>query len=171
MSLARFAAIALTGLALGLSGCGFRPMYGSESTSAEAEALLGSVAVAPIGNDRVGQVLRNDLIDRISAGRSATNPRYRLDVKLESNELGGLVQSDASITRYVVTLRGNFRLVDVKTGQPVMTEVARTTAAYNVPASEYAAVSAQADAYNRASGALADEIRARVASFLETNRS
>ncbi len=170
MSLARTAAVIAICASLGLSACGFRPMYGSESTSAEAEALLGSVAIAPIGDDRIGQVLRNDLIDRISAGRSATNPRYRLDVKLDRSELGGLVQTDASITRYVVTLRGSFRLVDVATGKPVMTEVARTTAAYNVPESEYAAISAQSDAYNRASGALADEIRARVASFLETHR-
>lgn len=164
-------AASLTVLGLGLGACGFQPMYGINSTSAEAEALLGSVAIAPIRNDRTGQILRNDLIDRISAGRSTQNPRYRLDVELETIELGGLVQTDASITRYTVTFRGKLRLVDIASGQVVMNELARATTAYSVPTSEYAAITAQQDAYRRASGQLADEIRARIASFLETHRN
>ncbi|MFA5119956.1 LPS assembly lipoprotein LptE [Zavarzinia sp.] len=170
VTLARLLTAVVLGTVLALAGCGFRPMYGSESTSAEAEALLGSVAVSPIGKDRTGQVLRNDLIDRISAGRSAQNPRYRLDVTLETYELGGLIQSDATVTRYTVTLRAKIHLVDVASGQGVMDELARATTAYNIPVSEYAAISAQQDAYRRASTQLADEIRSRVASFLEANR-
>ncbi|WP_166646553.1 LPS assembly lipoprotein LptE [Zavarzinia compransoris] len=157
-------------LAAGLltAACGFQPMYGARSTSAEAEALLGSVAVAPISSDRNGQILRNDLIDKISAGRTAQNPRYRLDVELETLELGGLIQTDASITRYTVTMRGKIRLVDVASGTVVMNEMARATTSYSVPLSEYASITAQQDAHRRASGQLADEIRSRIASFLET---
>lgn len=158
-------------LGLGLSGCGFQPMYGVRTTSEQAEALLGSVAIAPIRNDRTGQLLRNDLIDKISGGQSAQNPRYRLDVQLETLELGGLIETDASITRYTVTFKGKLRLVDVASGQIVMNEMARATTAYSVPASEYAAITAQQDAYRRASDQLANEIRARIASFLETRRS
>lgn len=150
------------------AACGFQPMYGANSTSAQAEALLGSVAIAPINRDRNGQVLRNDLIDRISGGRTAQNPRYRLDVQLETVELGGLIQTDASITRYTVTMRSTIQLVDVASGAVVMKEFARATTSYSVPLSEYASITAQQDAHRRASGQLADEIRSRIASFLET---
>lgn len=164
------AACALT-LAVALGGCGFRPMYGSESTSAEAERLLGSVAIATIGKDRNGQQLRNDLIDRISGGRTAEDPRYRLDVELETIELGGLIQTDGSITRYTVTMRGKVALVDLAASSTVvMNELARATTTYNVPQSEYGAIAARQDAYRRASGQLADEIRSRIASYLETHR-
>lgn len=166
--LSRLAAACALGAALALGGCGFQPMYGSHSTSAEAEKLLGSVAIGQIGKDRTGQILRNDLIDKISGGRTAQNPRFRLDVALETIELGGLVQTDSSITRYTVTMRGKISLIDLATGTAVMNELARATTAYNVPQSEYGAIAAQQDAYRRASGQLADEIRSRIASFLET---
>lgn len=166
--LSRLAAACALGAALALGGCGFQPMYGSHSTSADAEKLLGSVAIGQIGKDRTGQILRNDLIDKISGGRTAQNPRFRLDVALETIELGGLVQTDSSITRYTVTMRGKISLIDLVTGTAVMNELARATTAYNVPQSEYGAIAAQQDAYRRASGQLADEIRSRIASFLET---
>jgi len=60
-------AIALVALAVGalaLAGCGFQPLYGSNTTTANGTRLseaMASVEVTPIPG-RVGQKVRNELI-------------------------------------------------------------------------------------------------------------
>ena len=52
-------------LALGPTGCGFRPMYGVPSGPASSvDANLAAIRVGPI-KDRIGQQLRNALVQRL----------------------------------------------------------------------------------------------------------
>ena len=45
-----------------ISGCGFKPLYGTPESGESASLELASVRVDPIP-DRVGQILRNELTD------------------------------------------------------------------------------------------------------------
>ncbi len=158
---------ALLALALGLvAGCGFHPLYGSGSLSSSSVSF-DAVSIAPIpGHD--GLRLRNNLIDALTGGHAVTRPRYRLEVALKSTEAGSLVQGDATITRYSVDLIAKFDLIDTAAEAPVLSETSRVNTTYNVPASPYASTVARDDAVARATRQLADDIRIRVASFLES---
>lgn len=160
------ARLVLLAFALGLAGCGFHPLYGSGSFSPTAVSF-DAVSVAPIpGHD--GLRLRNNLIDGLTGGHAVTKPRYRLEIELKSTEAGSLVQGDASITRYSVDLIATFRLIETAAENPVLSETSRISTTYNVPASPYASTVARDDAVARATHQLADDIRIRVASFLES---
>ncbi len=74
---------ALLPVALALGGCGFRPLYGSRG-NAPGAVELAAVTVGPIA-DRLGQILRNDLTERLSPLGESFEPRYRLDAKLSES--------------------------------------------------------------------------------------
>ena len=63
----RAPAILVVAAALLLAGCGYRPLYGSSSETAGVAATLSSVSI-PEAEDRVGQLIRNDLLSSMRAG-------------------------------------------------------------------------------------------------------
>ena len=77
-------------LSLGLTACGFTPMYGSRgvTTSGTVVASLAQVDIRPIA-ERRGMVLRQQLDEKLHPGGVKTT-RYDLQVRLASStqELG-----------------------------------------------------------------------------------
>ena len=61
-----------------LAGCGYRPLYSSSSESAGVAATMASVTI-PEAEDRVGQLIRNDLISSMQAGKG--EDKYTLLLK------------------------------------------------------------------------------------------
>jgi LPS-assembly lipoprotein len=64
-----------------LAGCGFTPLYGTENGSAGPGAALGEVTVALIP-DRNGQMLRQDLQERLERSGGGLSSHYDLSVAL-----------------------------------------------------------------------------------------
>lgn len=64
-----------------LAGCGFTPLYADHSGDGGPGAALGQVSVALIG-DRNGQMLRQDLQDRLEREGGGISSRYDLYVSL-----------------------------------------------------------------------------------------
>jgi LPS-assembly lipoprotein len=157
--LTRFLALAL---ALLLSGCGLRPLYGGGGSGPVAQALQ-AVAVAPI-EGRAGWLVRTALEDRL--GRPAARPRYRLEVELDDDITGFGVRSDDAVTRERRTLRARYRLVETGRGTVVLDATAGSDAGIDVVGSEYATVAAEQTALERLSKELADQIVARLALFV-----
>ncbi len=148
-------------------GCGFRPLYGTDRRG-RAKNDLGAIAVAPI-KDRVGQVLRNHLIDRLGRA-SGQAPRYTLTVAVERLTQGKLVQLDDATTRFDLTLTARFSLTEQASGSVLYTDSARAVGSYNVVNSEFATLIAEEDAANEAARVLGDEIRFLLAAFLSRPR-
>ena len=72
--------------AVALAGCGFRPMMAKPESDDSISLQLASIRIGPIGEDeerRVGQILRNELIDRFTAGVGEQPERYVLAIELE----------------------------------------------------------------------------------------
>ena len=82
--------------ALGLAGCGFQPLYGSNTTTASGARLseaMAAVDVQPIPG-RVGQAVRNELIFANTGGNYAADQRYQLRIALRERDIKQLVQID-----------------------------------------------------------------------------
>jgi LPS-assembly lipoprotein len=96
-----------------LTACGFHTVYGSHGDQNSAvTAGLGDIAIENIP-DRPGQILKNDLIDRMySKGRPVT-PHYRLKVMLSSSEADLGIQADATSTRAQLNTTGEYTLTDL----------------------------------------------------------
>lgn len=150
-------------MAVLLSGCGLRPLYGAGN--APVRATLAAVEVAPIVGQQ-GWLVQTALRDRLSAVDKAS-ARYRLDVTLDDDIVGLGIRRDDTVTRERRTLRARYQLVDLATGAVLLDATAGSDAGIDVVGSEYATIAAEQTALERLSGIVADQIVARVALFAQ----
>jgi LPS-assembly lipoprotein len=152
-------------LALLLSACGFHPLYGG--AIGEIRRLeLSQVSVTPV-QARLGQTLRNALIDRLTPGGEPGFPQYRLDIALKEAREGVAIQEDASITRYNYQLTAAYELFDLGTGKVIYKGEARSVAAYNVADSPFATLSSERNAGDRTATDISNQIEFSLALFFE----
>ena len=159
----RGAALLLAVAAIGLSGCGLRPLYAGGTNGVVAQSLAG-IEVAPIP-EKAGWLMRNALVDRLARGGSVP-PRYRLEVELDDQITGFGVRTDNAVTRERRTLRARYRLRDAgPAGTVLLDATAGSDAGIDVVSSEYATIAAEQSALERLSGDVADQIVARLALY------
>lgn len=148
-----------------LYACGFEPLYGERDDSAISPAF-GSIAVAPI-EDRVGQQVRNRLLDLLTPKGTPDLPAYRLVVDLERGTTPLLIQLDNTATRFNLSLDAAFTLVEVSTGETVYGDHARSIASFNLTESEFATVAAERNAEDRAAREVSDHIALLLAVYFD----
>jgi len=152
-------------LAAPLGGCGFRPLMGSGSAAA-ASGQMGRVQISLIA-DRVGQRLRNELMQRINPRGTRVGSPWRLDVQVADSLRDSGIQSNNTVTRKEVRLVATFSLVRVATGKVVLTETARSNEAFNVSPTEFGTVVSGRAAHDTAVTDIADEIQTRLAIYFD----
>ncbi|MCZ6894824.1 MAG: LPS assembly lipoprotein LptE [Gammaproteobacteria bacterium] len=148
-------------LLIALTACGFRPLYGPQAGYDSSLAELASVAVSRIP-DRMGQILQNDLRDRLTPRGAPANPRYRLGVSMLTLREGVAFEKDESVTRFNITVSASYQLIEIATGSVLSSGATRSVAAFNVVQSEFANISAEADAERRAALAVGENIWIRL---------
>lgn len=151
-------------LVWGLAGCGFQPLYG-EHTRSIASAESAQISVAPIP-ERVGQIIRNELLDRLNPRGEPQRPKYRLDATVQEQREGLAFQRDQTVTRFNLTVSATYSLSESGSGKVLVRGQARTIASYNVVQSEFANVVAERDAETRAAKEVGEEISLRIGVFL-----
>ncbi len=156
--------------ALGLAGCGFRPLYGETASSAAVTAELQSVAVDPI-RSQAGVELRNHLIDRLTPAGQPNSARYRLTIGLREVREGGAVRLDASVTRYNYRLTANYKLTDTETGETIFSGSSFSIVPYDVVDSQFATIYSRIDAESRAAEAVSEDIKLRLALYFDSLRT
>lgn len=149
-------------VAVALSGCGLRPLYGGGESSSVALGLR-QIEVGKIPG-QVGWLTRNALVDRLG-GEGDGGGKYRLEVELDDNITGFGIRGDSATTRERRTLRARYRLVELATGAVVLDATAGSDAGIDVVSSEYATVAAEQSAVERLALVVADQIVARLATF------
>lgn len=140
-------ALLTAGLLL-LAACGFHPLYGPASDAPNApnvQAQLEAIHIVPSA-DRVGQILYNNLRDRLNPRGVPARPRYNLTVQLREEQLDLLLQQDETASRSNITLYADYVLRVAGGSQVLVQGTARSRTAYNVLNSEYATRSAAGDA-------------------------
>ncbi|MBH63516.1 MAG: hypothetical protein CL569_13940 [Alphaproteobacteria bacterium] len=159
----RSSVVALAAL---VSACGFEPLHAPSGGA--VPTVLAGIDIAPIPN-RLGQVVRNHLLDRLTPLGEPVFAEYRFIVSLRVAKEALAIARDDSATRFNVSLQADYDLVHVRSGNSVLQGEARSVAAYNVVSSDYANVVTERDAELRAARELSDEIKTRLSVYLSQN--
>ncbi|MCU0893027.1 MAG: hypothetical protein MUD06_01670 [Rhodospirillales bacterium] len=143
-----------------LAGCGFRPLYQNPEPAAGSAGVgseLAAVEIAPIP-DRVGQLVRNDLLYHTRGREDGVGADYRLDVRLIESISELAVESTGFATRV-------YTLTDLGTGRRLVNGRSRAISSYNIVDASFSTLTAQNAARERAAARVAEDIRARLAAF------
>lgn len=165
----RRAFLALAALGLAVAGCGFRPLYLQDDQDGGVLAEFAAVRVAPI-EDRVGQELRNHLLDLMTPRGQPAAPKYVLRVELSESIQELAVEETAIATRANLLLRAEYRLFDAAVRESVTRGAVSTVSSYNLLDSDFATLAAENDARSRAAERLAREIRTGLGVFFAGRR-
>lgn len=153
-------------VALALAGCGFTPMYATSGDGTGLANQFSSVQVAPIP-DRVGQVVRNGLMDRLNPHGPPGAPLYRLEVTLDEAVEGFGFRPDEAITRENLRLDAVYRLIRTADEELLLEGNAHSNLAYDIVQSDFANFSAKQDARRRTAEQVINIIVVRLGLFLK----
>ena len=149
-----------------LASCGFRPLYGSAGVAASPEVLaaLAQIKIRPIA-DRSGQRLRQILNEKIYSNGPAESGAFDLGVVLNKQivELG--VRPDSTTSRANLIMTASFTLYDA--GARAYVDVAQGVVSYNILDDQFATVTSQSDAEDRALRDIGEEIKTRLAIYFD----
>ena len=155
---------------MGLAGCGLEPLYAERTERGSVSNDVASVRIAPIP-DRTGQILRNELIDRLNPSGAPGDPRFVLDVRITVAKLELGIRKDETASRTSLRFRSTFRLRDRGSNAIVFSSRAGTVTSYNIVDSEYATIASERAALRRGLALIADSIALRVAAYFNRLRS
>ena len=159
-------AIACLAAALLLSGCGYRPLYGSSADSAGVSATLASVSI-PAATDRVGQLIRNDLISSMRSGSG--EDRYSLQLSPAVRKTGIIEQKKSQQERQAINLSVSYDLIDRATGTSLHKGRTFSQASYDIVGQPFADQQAETNAVERAAHEVSADIRTRLAAYFSSN--
>jgi len=152
-------------LAVLLAGCGFRPLYGTSGTDKQVAALLAQIRIETIA-DRTGQKLRNFLLDRINPDGQPARPLYHLNVEVSVSRTDLGIQRDETATRALLRITANYFLRDRERKTVLVQGSTQSTNSFNIVASDFATLSGETDAIERAAREVSDDIKTRLALYL-----
>jgi LPS-assembly lipoprotein len=154
----------LLALAAALGGCGFRPMYGGAGDADDPAIRERLAAIEIRGLDgRIGQILRNDLLDQLNPVGAQVPSRYFLGVQLRRYASALGIQLDNTITRYNLILVARFQLRERDSRRVLYQSIARRETSYNVSQQPFADLIAEQDAERRAAREVSNDIRTQLA--------
>lgn len=168
----RRAILLLPALTLGLAACGFQPLYGTHSGTGSAAPTpeMALISIPPIP-DRAGQILRNELLDRLVPTGQPAKPRWRLDVTLKETKSDLVILKDSTATFAKYVGDAQWVLVDLSNQSPATKGSVRRIASYAISSSEFASLQAEADARQRVATAIAEDIRLRLGLYFQRGKS
>jgi LPS-assembly lipoprotein len=154
----------LGAVALGLGGCGFRPLHAPRGADPALASELAAVRV-PVIAERFGQLTRRGLQQKLAAGAPGpVTPRYELRLVPALSYEGSAIDLTGAATRVRMVAGATWALLGI--GPPVTvlaTGFERATEAYNVPTTQYfSADLGREAAERRLAEALVDEVVLRV---------
>lgn len=173
MSWSKLSVLMLALAGLGPAGCGFHAVHAlpdaaEASADGRAGANLGGdltrIRVDPIPN-RMGQLVRNALVQRLSPRGEPADPAYHLDIHLAENyaDLGYRRDNYATLSNLTLTATFSLQTDDLV----LLSDTATTIVSFDSLGARYASVVIERDARERAAVQIADDIRSRLAAALQ----
>jgi LPS-assembly lipoprotein len=160
-----FAALVSLGLAGGLTGCGWEPLY-ADREAAPADEQLRAIRVQPI-SERVGQRLALALRETLNPTGIATPPRYQLSTTLQVVRLDLGVQTQGLGTRGRLDIYANYYLSEIMGGAQIGYGTSHVAESFDILANGYSNVVAEEDARTRAVEELRRDIAARLTIMMQ----
>jgi LPS-assembly lipoprotein len=161
--------LAVLGMLSLLAGCGFKPVYGIDSAGKSPAAVQQFAAIQiPVMPNRLGQKMRNLLIDALHPSGAEGDYRYRLAVGITEAVVNLGLQQNSTSTRGQVRLTIKYTLVDNETGKVVLKETLRTSTGYNILINQFSSVLSQDDAETQGLQQIADDMTLHLALYFTT---
>ena len=155
--------VAVVGMALCLSACEVRPLYGPTTMGIPLADELKAIEITPIP-DRIGHYVRNELIFAFNGTGSETTPaRYRLDVKLKERVQSPIIDTvTGRATSATVFMDAEYKLTALATRKEVTSGTLMQMASYDRFSNRLSNVRAARDGEIRDAKTIADEIRNKI---------
>ena len=147
-----------------LSGCGFSPLYSSNTVG---EMKTEQVMVAPIA-DYNGYVLKQS-IERALNPKGVNGPKnYILEVRLKSPVLSDQsIQGDNFASRKKITLQADYKLIEKATNKVLLSSSTKALGGFNVFYEPYTTYQAEKKQTEDLVQIVASNISLRVAAYLK----
>jgi LPS-assembly lipoprotein len=156
-------------LLMALSGCGYQPLYGTTDKGSTVDDL--ALVNVKVIRDRSGQELHNYLRDELNPyGRPGVAAHYDLEVDLTEGREALAIRTDETATRYNLNQTASFRLRDLDTQRIVLTGTSKAAVSYNVLRNDFTNIVSEDNARRRGAQEIADDIRTRLAAYLNARR-
>lgn len=166
------------GLSFSLAACGFEPLYverksddrwyykGEFDTSITDE--IAQIKVEPI-SDRIGQMIRNDLIDSFTPKGIPSQPRYRLVVdSINKQVVQQALRDDITATRERVRYKVNYTLYDNQNGKTLVQGDSLAYLSYDIMANPYSTTFAQKKIEKDAARIISNDISLRMGAYFHS---
>jgi len=166
------------GLALLVSACGFEPLYverkSGESWYYQGEFDTGiteemaKIKVDPVA-DRIGQLIRNDLIDSFTPRGIPSQARYRLSVSsIDKQVVQQALRDDITATRERVRYTVNYYLYDAQSGQELVKGNSLAYLSYDILSNPYSTTFAQKKIEKDGARIIANDISLRIGAYFHS---
>ncbi|MEX2453476.1 MAG: hypothetical protein WD470_02165 [Rhodospirillaceae bacterium] len=147
-----------------LGGCGFEPVHGQRSQASAAALEQFDIAIV---EDRVGQMLRNELLTMMHPrGERRAPVRFSLRIVLTEARQDLAIRRDETATRANLTLSAAFAVHSPDETLPIYAGSAVSVISHNILTSDYATIAARADARERGVRQIAHSITERLSVWL-----
>jgi LPS-assembly lipoprotein len=147
-----------------LAGCGMRPLYGTMSSERGVAAALESVTI-PEADNRLGQLIRNDLLSAFRPVGTGTPDQYSLVINSRSRFENNVEEPDSHIARRSVRINVEFALQDIGSGKTVYSGKTFSLVTYDRTGQSFADLQAETNAMERAAHVVSTDIHTRVAAY------
>ena len=157
-------ASALAAAGLGLSGCGFTPLYGAPGVVPKLAAIQ---IVQPEG--RTGFLISQHLEDAFARDHSVT-PVYAIRMSLAEARYPRGIRTDNVATRYEYVLTADYTLSNLPAGDLAKRGRVRVEVTYDSADQPYASIAAEQDAADRAADEAARRIQLELDAWMATGK-
>lgn len=155
-----------------LSACGFRPVYGTQyqSERSAASASLAEIEVVT-NNDRLSQLFKAELEDRLNPENLPVEKRFRLTANIAEVNIPLFVAPDGTYGRGNLQYTLTYTLVRVADGKTISANGLTRVSSYAASETNaiYASYVAQQDAKKRGVIELASDLAMRLGNALDTD--
>ena len=145
------------------TSCGYEPIY---SKNANRNKELLSISVQNIKN-RPGQILRNTLLNQLNPERERVITKYRLIVEIFESKSSLAYRRDMSATRTDLKITANYLLKDIKNGEIVLKQEAKSISSFDVVESVYATLIAEKDVREKNLKVISNDIYTNLVIFFK----
>ncbi len=146
----------------GLTACGYKPLYGVDSSGRNISSKLNAISVDPQSN-RQDQLIRNEILSSI--GSNSNSPIYSLSFKSNANDADTVQAFNADTLRKSYQLNVKFDLVRKANGKSVLKGTTFAHVSYDKTAAPFSDYQAKISAQERAAKQVGSDIRTRLAAY------
>jgi LPS-assembly lipoprotein len=154
----------MTLLAL-LAGCGFHPIKAEQSSGDSPVADKLAAIKIDLINNRIGQELRNNLLDRMNPRGEPVQPAYQLTVKLHEAVFDVGVSRENIASQTDLNMSGTFTLKNAS-GETLIEQNFGAINSYAIDPNAYATLVSHQDAEVRLLHEIADEIALKISLYM-----